>query len=423
MPRLPLPLLLAVTLAACGLETRPNPNYHPTKDAGTSQGGNGDEAGGGGKDAGRAGGSGRGGTSGIDAGHARNDGGAAVSGGVAGRHAMTDGGGTTGAGTGGDSGQAGMNAGACGGPCIDPTPVCERATGLCVECELDDDCKDISRPACDTPTHSCVQCTKQQDCGGTTTVCDATAHACVQCLQRSDCAGSTPQCDISAQTCVECLQSSDCGDPLKARCDAEACKACTSDADCTRLTATPVCDEGRGACVECTADTEASQCGAKACKRATGTCTLVDRGARTACGECEADSECVTGAKCVLAPFGATTLGPYCFFDRTTNSGCADTVVAVRPYSQSLALTSIDGAMASYCLPPSTTTCPGIKDAILQSPCATDATVCGEPGLEDAVCPGSGSAAGHCTYGCQHDYDCPQSGFTTCNAVGTPRCE
>jgi hypothetical protein len=153
----------------------------------------------------------------------------------------------------------------------------------------------------------------------------------------------------------------------------------------------------------------------------------VERGTRTACGECEADSECVTGTKCVLAPFGTAMLGPYCFFVDDATHDCANADTARRPYSQSLALTSIDGAMASYCLPPPSTTCKGLDDATAQGvnggkTCAT-ADNCGESGLEDAVCPSSGAASSRCTYGCQHDYDCPQTGFTTCNTVGTPRCE
>jgi hypothetical protein len=281
---------------------------------------------------------------------------------------------------------------------------------------------------CESTTHACVQCARKEDCGGNTPLCDLDTHACVQCLGSGDCGGSTNVCDLDSHNCVECLRQSDCTDPRKALCTDKTCGPCGADAQCTRLDATPVCDRAQGACVECTLASEADRCGSKACKLSTGTCTSVDRGTRTACSSCEADSECVNGARCVLQPFDTQSLGPFCFYDQATNTSCANAShTFLRPYSRDLALTSIDGAQATYCLPPPSTTCQGIADAIAQGTGGGKACLitedCGEPGFSDGVCGDTGATAGKCTYSCDHDYDCPQVGFTVCNKLGTARCE
>jgi hypothetical protein len=287
------------------------------------------------------------------------------------------------------------------------------------------DCtSDILRPQCEPSSHTCVACTTDEHCGPNAPQCDTSVHECVQCLESDDCAtvAGKPVCNTDAHACVECNADADCGDPQKARCEEHVCEACTADAQCTHLSATPVCDEPGRRCVACTADTEAQRCGSKACKRSTGECTDKDRGGTTACGTCEADSECVTGARCVVHRVSNQDLGSFCFFDSVAQGGCADTVGAVRPYSQPspTPLGSIDGVTATYCLPPTATSCKGIADAIAGGVGAKACTTnddCGEPNVSDGFCIDSGPAMGQCSYNCINSYECPQSGFTSCPAM------
>lgn len=89
-------------------------------------------------------------------------------------------------------------------------------------------------PVCNVVTDVCDPCVEGPDCERfvDTPVCGTTG-ACVQCLATPDCAAraSTPVCDAATQTCVECLGPSDCGG-LEPICDAMACRAPRSDAEC-----------------------------------------------------------------------------------------------------------------------------------------------------------------------------------------------
>ena len=270
-----------------------------------------------------------------------------------------------------------------------------------------------ARPVC--VADACVECMTDAHCassaGGPN--CDPDTNTCVGCVDRGDCAAPTPACVMNE--CVACDAASDCTAVGASRCDAttNACAACAADADCTHLSATPVCDEGRGTCVACTGDTEAARCGANSCRRSDGVCTGTARGSRDVCDSCEADSECVTGRRCVNHVFGGTDLGGFCFLDAT--GGCGDTVSALRPYRTPTELTSVDGALATYCMPPTSTTCAGIRDT--QSTTCTTSSDCGVVGLDDGYCPAMAPSAGTCTYRCAGSLDCDE----LLNCGGSPQ--
>jgi hypothetical protein len=292
-----------------------------------------------------------------------------------------------------------------GGPCS-RCPADEPAcvAGACVECAEASDCAGrMGRPFCDTDTNTCVQCEDASDCGMGTPAC--VAGRCVQCDDMTDCSAVAMRPFCSARnTCVACLDASGCTSVTASRCntDTNTCTACVADTDCMHLAATPVCDETRGTCVQCTGDTEAARCGGNSCRRSDGVCTTTPRGSRDVCDACEADSECVSGQKCIRQMFGGTDLGGFCFIEAT--AGCGNTVTALRPYRSPTEATSVDGAAGTYCLPPTTTTCAGIRDT--QSTTCTTDDDCGVAGLDDGYCPLSGTAAGACSYRCSGAFDC-----------------
>ena len=67
-------------------------------------------------------------------------------------------------------------------------------------------------------------------------------------------------------------------------------------------------------------------------------------------------------------------------------------------------LSSIDGVEQHYCLPPSSTTCQGIKDT--RNIVCTTSDDCGLPELDDGDCPEVGDGAGLCSYACAGGADC-----------------
>ncbi len=253
-----------------------------------------------------------------------------------------------------------------------------------------------------------------EECTAPKGVCDEDAKKCVGCLVDDDCKeGGATLCDAASKTCVECLAATDCTDVTKAACLDGECSSCAQDADCARLSETPVCDEPSGSCVACTKDKEEELCGEFSCSSLTHTCTETKRGIRDVCDPCESDSECATGRRCVQQVFGSTEVGHFCFFDQA-QGGCGDTVPARKPYRTKLEATSIDEVPGTFCLPPTSTTCQGIRDT--QSKTCSQDTDCGVADVDDGYCPSVGSGAGFCSYGCNGDLDC--KGTLTCG--GSP---
>lgn len=223
-----------------------------------------------------------------------------------------------------------------------------------------------------------------------------------------DCTGSSPYCNTTLNECVACLDNTHCPSAPAPHCDTSTgtCTGCIEDAECAVFTGTPVCDEASKMCVQCTEDSEEAQCGDFSCRLNNHTCTTTLRHSRDTCDACEADSECIEMRKCVLLQFteGATTdVGTYCFFDQA-QGGCGDTVVERRPYRTVTETMSIDGDPGFYCLPPTSTTCKGIRDT--QSVSCTMDSECGELALNDGYCPSAGTGAGACSYLCNGSFEC-----------------
>jgi len=255
-------------------------------------------------------------------------------------------------------------------------------------------------------------------CPAATPVCNDATGECVQCTSAAGaaCTGATPLCDTTSNTCVACLTNSDCSMSGASECAlaTRTCVGCTADAACMRFAGTPVCDEGRATCVACTGDTEAARCGAFSCRRSDGACTTTMRASLDTCDACAADSECLSGRRCVEHVFMGTSTGRFCFLDASMG-GCGDTDAARRPYSTRSMLTSVDGVAATYCMPPVATTCAGIRDT--RSLACTTSDMCGIAGLADGYCPTGGPGAGACSYECGGAFDCA----STLNCAGTPQ--
>ncbi len=301
--------------------------------------------------------------------------------------------------------------------CTDDTPYCDD-DNTCTGCLENAHCTEYDRARCNTLTGQCAPCqSSSPDCNGIegAPVCKLPAGACVQCTAAEDdaCSDTTPHCDTGSNSCVACTQNSHCPDIAAAHCGTgHTCVGCTGDADCTRFLDTPYCDESRGVCVECTLDTEATVCGAKSCRLSDGTCTDTDRGSVLPCRECEADSECLTGAYCVDQG------GQFCFWDGA--SGCADTDGARRPYSTtSSTITSIDGYESTFCLPKAGVSCAAVVSTEIEKSCSVNAD-CAPTG-QGGYCPETAEPRGDvCSYGCTENYDCkiglscPDAGLQYC---------
>lgn len=247
------------------------------------------------------------------------------------------------------------------------------------------------------------------DCGGGTLctvecardeVCDAPARVCVDCLSSDDCDDDAPVCDLDAKTCFRCDDDADCDDVDASACDAGSgrCVACTAHDDCARFGDTPFCDATRGRCVECTGDTEAAACGANSCVRATGECSGVGRGSRSACQTCTADSECEAEHACVNEIFQGTVLGTRCMPLQTVTQRCGDEYAPLQPFSFPTVSTSVDGVAATKCALPPDVTCEAYAD--VATVCSGD-TQCGAPDLDDGVC-----VLGLCSYSCFGPFSC-----------------
>ena len=389
------PLVLCLSAAVLGLlfpACAGNPtcqDYGDCADDGGSSGGAMPGKAGRGGDSGHGGVSADGGADDVD-----SLGGEAASGGAAG----SDDGGASGA-----AGAAG--APPCNGDCSGPTPVCDPASNLCVECLERSDCK-APLPAC-----------------------DGTAHACVECAAATDCKDSTQRfCDQAAGTCVMCLKQADCSEPTASACTAGSCTACTADADCSNIAGKGVCDAG--ICVECTAKKSAA-CGTDAgtplvCDSLKRTCTTSKQRSAGLCVSCVADAQCKPGQMCVLDKFGnpSKDVGYFCHWKKgdVANGAPADCFATGKPYSGTqVNVTSIDGNVGDICGLRSSTCIANnqfsAKDCTLAS-AASDAA-CGFAPPKDAKCAQVPSSTSYrCTMTCLSDEDCPGS---SCDTGASPR--
>jgi hypothetical protein len=83
-----------------------------------------------------------------------------------------------------------------------------------------------------------------------------------------------------------------------------------------------------------------------------------------------------------------------------------------------VAATSVGGDLTTYCLP--ITSCAAIADAnagaLNAKPCALNPD-CGLDDVNDGQCLDLGGGNLQCSYACGFTYQCPASGFATCNAM------
>ena len=133
-------------------------------------------------------------------------GGISATGGSAGNAAAGSGAGASG---GAGSGGAGGEGQPCtsSGQCSPPTPYCDPAAGVCVECLGDANC---DSGVCDLGSHTCQGCTSGAQCDGARPFCDSATSTCVECVNDSQCLDK-PHCEIGEHRCVDCLLSTDCG--------------------------------------------------------------------------------------------------------------------------------------------------------------------------------------------------------------------
>jgi hypothetical protein len=315
--------------------------------------------------------------------------------------------------------------------CVDrsgcATGACDEALHVCVECLVDTDCPEGSNATCDELARKCVDCTQGRGCDEATNgTCLEGEQRCVDCLDDSGCEAG--HCDVPEMVCVECTEDSHCGDELcegntcvecrgddncpdrnAARCDQESheCAACTEDSQCAHLRDTPVCSSGR--CVECNDD---RTCDGRSCIRSEHRCSDIPVGSLRVCDDCEADSMCASGMRCIPLSYDSRTVGHYCAWTRSSR-GCASR----RPYSRELgSVRSIDGTNEAHCGPPARTTCEGVRDAVVGQNgmlCPSGSSdECGAEDFDDALC-----VDGRCTYTCSNTNECPSE--LTCLANGS----
>jgi hypothetical protein len=126
-----------------------------------------------------------------------------------------------------------------------PCPADEHcdARGVCVACELDEDCSAGPLPVCDRVRNICVECTAPSDCVGEQTVCDLENSRCVGCVGDGDCAPAEV-CLPGEQRCVQCRDDDDCSsfDEANLCLPGELrCVECVDDGDCASDPSRPFC--------------------------------------------------------------------------------------------------------------------------------------------------------------------------------------
>lgn len=116
------------------------------------------------------------------------------------------------------------------------------ASGLCVDCVLNEHCGAGPTPVCDGLQGVCVQCVGAADCPGERPICDDAR--CVECVDDGDCAATGEVCLPGAQRCVQCRNDADCsGGDDEVRCLPEQllCVECLDDGDCAGDPEKPFC--------------------------------------------------------------------------------------------------------------------------------------------------------------------------------------
>ncbi|MBK6517908.1 MAG: DUF4215 domain-containing protein [Polyangiaceae bacterium] len=237
-------------------------------------------------------------------------------------------------------------AGTCGPECNEDIPcpgalLCDALLEICVECLVDDDCDgglscldgqclpecqeevDCGGDPCNETIGVCVECLVDNDCE--MGVCDEPVGQCVECVEDVDC--PTGVCDEPLNICVVCVVDADC--PMGV-CDTTVpeCVECLEDADCP---GDEVCDEQAQVCVQCVDDAD---CPTGVCDEAAQTCVecvddadceagVCDEAAQE-CVECVEDTDCPEGETCdPVTNTCSETPPPGC----TSDDDCDDALV------------------------------------------------------------------------------------------------
>ena len=196
--------------------------------------------------------------------------------------------------TGGDGAGApdGLVGPACTGDaqCAQPTPYCDTAASVCVQCLGDPNCANNQNNAhtCNLSSHTCVQCATSANCGGQDPYCSPTG-ACVQCLADGNC-GQNQKCNPTTYRCVNaCTSDGQCAFPTP-YCNTTGgyCVQCLSTANCANnQNGDHVCDTSTDTCVECLADTDCTDPQQPRCYAGDHRCV-----------ECLTNADCGTNGVC-----------------------------------------------------------------------------------------------------------------------------
>ena len=283
---------------------------------------------------------------------------------------------------------------------------CHAALGKCVACKSSTDCKSASLPTCDPATGSCVECAGDADCKkgyfwGNKCVTSGSYLKVCRCSSNADCAGNPrgPTCYGYYQRCT-CSSNSDCKAPYTL-CERpygsssyKYCqKPCSSYKDCTS-SQQPYCDKTSGKCAGCLSNANCAAGSSPICDTTTGTC-----------GKCKSNSDCaasLTGGYC-------DTSSGYC--GCKGDSDCAKSHVwgdKCLTYGSSKVCRCLDAA--------------GCKGNVNGPVCNTYYRRCTCIGNKDCtrapntVCAASSSTSqyAHCQKPCKTDNDCVAPGLTKC---------
>ncbi|MEM7137009.1 MAG: hypothetical protein AAF500_10545 [Myxococcota bacterium] len=241
-------------------------------------------------------------------------------------------------------------------------------------------------------------------CSGDTPVCNDATGACVECTDAdtSACTAPTPACDATTFTCVACLTSQDCQQADAARCDPVTleCVGCETANDCSDIPGAPAC--GDGVCVECTPASESVDCPGTSCNPATFRCTATPIGSRATCETCQSDTECSDDAdRCVAMNYQGEAFPDeetgFCL--RQRSASCE------RPFSITLEdRSSFSGPPTEdYCgINEELATCPAVLALLADDRCAQDED-CPQP---SGLCRDVGGLPDRCTYACSTVVEC-----------------
>jgi len=113
--------------------------------------------------------------------------------------------------------------------CPGDAPVCDLTTHMCASCITDADCPSRTLPRCDTaadPVATCDKCISDANCTrfADTPICGGVdtgnAGTCVECNVDADCKDPTkPACAAAENVCYQCITDDHCTDPEKPVCD------------------------------------------------------------------------------------------------------------------------------------------------------------------------------------------------------------